>query len=257
MAFLRLSATFCTEKNRARQSFSRHNKDYTYLPVNDLPDTFDVIRTKILVLQVVRVLPDVDSQDGSKTGGHARVLVCRRRHRELSTSFVEAQPTPSRALNGDSRGGKLVLHRRKRSKVSLDHLQQFALRKRVVLWRREAFPEQCVVDVSATVEFDRRLHGNHGGVITLRFRLRVLLLSDVKVRHVRVVVLLMVNFHDLCTNNRLQGGEVVVEIGKFSVHEGPRRVRRRLDRRRGRHRSPHQFIRASSEHPRRRQSEVK
>jgi len=38
-------------------------------PVDDVPDGLDVVRTDILVLEVVSVLPDVDSDDGLKAGG--------------------------------------------------------------------------------------------------------------------------------------------------------------------------------------------
>lgn len=45
------------------------------LPVDNLPDGLEVIRASILVLQVVRVLPNVNSEERNEPGGTDRILV--------------------------------------------------------------------------------------------------------------------------------------------------------------------------------------
>lgn len=39
------------------------------LPVNDVPDSLEVVRTHILVLEVVGVLPDINTKDGGEIYG--------------------------------------------------------------------------------------------------------------------------------------------------------------------------------------------
>jgi hypothetical protein len=46
------------------------------IPVDNVPDVLDVVRSSILVLQVISVLPDIKAQQGNQaSGGQQRILI--------------------------------------------------------------------------------------------------------------------------------------------------------------------------------------
>ena len=64
------------------------------LPVDDVPNRVYVVGPHVLVLQVIRVLPDVDAEKRREASGAARVLVRGRGDGELASGFLQPEPAP-------------------------------------------------------------------------------------------------------------------------------------------------------------------
>src|SRR5262245_4309634 len=62
------------------------------IPVDRVPPRRHVIRTTILVLQVVRMLPDIESEDRVLSVHQRRILVRRAGDRELAAVVDEPRP---------------------------------------------------------------------------------------------------------------------------------------------------------------------
>src|SRR6478609_445326 len=76
------------------------------VPVHHIPPRPDVIRATVLILQVVRVLPDVEAKQ-SVLAFHQRVVLVRRaRDRELAA--LADQPRPAGAEAARAGGGELL-----------------------------------------------------------------------------------------------------------------------------------------------------
>src|ERR1700730_13846882 len=75
------------------------------IPIDDVPPCGDVVRPPVLILQVVGVLPTIQSQDGLVMEGDERVLVGCRVDGQLSVFHQE--PSPARTETSDSGRGKL------------------------------------------------------------------------------------------------------------------------------------------------------
>ena len=190
------------------------------LPVDDFPNRLHVVRAQIFVLQVVRVLPDVDPQKRRQADSCTWVLVRGGCNLERTRSLIIPKPAPARALHGDGLRGKLFLKLGERAKVTLDELKELSVRRRTILRRGKVLPENGVVDVPSAVELDRSLKGDHRGVVALHLCFRVLLHRNVKVGDVRVVVLGVVQLHDLAADDGLERSVVVIEIGQLCRDEG-------------------------------------
>ena len=68
-------------------------------PVEDVEDGVNVRAAQVLVLQVVRVLPHVNAEQGHQTSRRfQRVLVLARCNLELGGALVPAKPAPTGAL---------------------------------------------------------------------------------------------------------------------------------------------------------------
>src|SRR6185436_154060 len=73
------------------------------IPIHDVPPRRNVVRALVLIFQIIRVLPDVESKDGRLAFHERIVLVRRARDRELAA--VVDQPRPSGTEPARSRGG--------------------------------------------------------------------------------------------------------------------------------------------------------
>ena len=166
------------------------------------------------------MLPDVDPQKRRQADSCTWVLVRGGCNLERTRSLIIPKPAPARALHGDGLRGKLFLKLGERAKVTLDELKELSVRRRTILRRGKVLPENGVVDVPSAVELDRSLKGDHRGVVTLDLRFRVLLHRHVKVGDVRVVVLGVVQLHDLAADDGLERSVVVIEIGQLCRDEG-------------------------------------
>lgn len=78
------------------------------LPVEHIPDGLEVLGLAVLILQVVCVLPCIDTQNGSVLA-HNRVLVCVRLDQDLAGLVVLHEPRPSTALDTRKRRVELAL----------------------------------------------------------------------------------------------------------------------------------------------------
>ena len=84
------------------------------VPVDDVPERVDVVRTPVLVLEVVGVLPDVDAQQGGLAVRDRAVLVGGRDQGE--SGAVVHQPRPAGAELVDAAVLELGLESRRRSR---------------------------------------------------------------------------------------------------------------------------------------------
>lgn len=78
------------------------------LPVKDIPDGLEVLGLAVLVLEVVCVLPCIDTQDGSVLADNW-VLVCVCLDQDLASLVVLHEPCPATALDTRKRCVELPL----------------------------------------------------------------------------------------------------------------------------------------------------
>src|SRR5688572_11131791 len=88
------------------------------VPVHDVPPSRHVIRTPILILEVVGVLPDVDAQDRRLTLHERRVLIGSPEDGQLSARIL-AEPPPPRSELTDGRRLELGLELVERAELAL------------------------------------------------------------------------------------------------------------------------------------------
>lgn len=155
----------------------------------------------VVVLEVEGVLPDVDANN--RDVGEERVLVRRRHHLQLLRLRAVPEPAPAGALDRASHRVHLLLERVHAPEVRHQRVLERP-RRELASTRargREVLPEERVVDVPTAVKLERRLQPD---LVLGRGRLGVRLLCRVQAVHVRLVVLLVVKFHDLARDMRLK-----------------------------------------------------
>ncbi|GMR53609.1 hypothetical protein PMAYCL1PPCAC_23804 [Pristionchus mayeri] len=92
-----------------------------FLPICDFPYSFDIIRSDILVLKVVSVLPHVNSEQRHQSCSCFKgILVGQRRNTKLLAFRANSEPTPTRTLNSDGCSRQLILHFDHRAEITLD-----------------------------------------------------------------------------------------------------------------------------------------
>mmetsp|Transcript_14257 Transcript_14257/g.35930 ORF Transcript_14257/g.35930 Transcript_14257/m.35930 type:complete len:255 (-) Transcript_14257:209-973(-) len=190
---------------------------FDVLPVDDLPDGLDVVWPHVLVLEVVGVLPNIDSQQRHSTG--ERVLVWHRLHKELLGVSVQPQPAPAAALDADGHGGELLLEVVQAPEILVDLGQELALGGPVVALGAQVRPEDGVVQVAPGVEVDGLRQLAHRGEVTLGLGVEHLLRGRVDSVDVGLVVLAMVELHNFTADGGFEGGVVVGEVGKLGGDE--------------------------------------
>lgn len=84
---------------------------FNCLPVDNVPDGSDVFGTQILVVQVVSMLPDINSEKRlQSSGGFQRILISAGGNFESASFGVVSKPAPSTSLDCNGSGTHLVLH---------------------------------------------------------------------------------------------------------------------------------------------------
>jgi hypothetical protein len=78
------------------------------LPVDNIPNSREVLRLAVLVLQIVRVLPRINAENRAELADH-RVLVGVRLDADVARLHVLHQPRPAGALDACQRGVELAL----------------------------------------------------------------------------------------------------------------------------------------------------
>ncbi|KAF5852929.1 hypothetical protein GGP41_001493 [Bipolaris sorokiniana] len=163
------------------------------LPVDNIPDSLEVLGLAVLVVEVDLLLPRVDTEDGAELANH-RVLVGICLDLDAASLRVLHQPCPSAALNACERSVEFLLESVKAAIVGVDGSSESARwwLTTTLVGGREVLPEQGVVNVTAAVEVDERLQGNLSLDILLLLGLGNLLAEVVERGHVGVVVVLVV-----------------------------------------------------------------
>ena len=142
---------------------------------------------------------------------------------------IVPQPSPSAALHPHAKRRHLLLHRVDASEPRRDGIRQGAARReRAAPTRAQILPEECVIQMSAAVEFQRPLQTDDRRHVPRGDGTVELLEGDVEIRDVRVVVLRVVDLHRLGGYDGGQGGVVVGEVGQRDLAPpgGGRQVRR-------------------------------
>src|SRR5262245_59397437 len=97
------------------------------VPVDHLPPRIDIVGPLVLVAQIVRMLPDIDAEDGRLPGHERRVLVGRAGDGQLAA--VENQPGPAAAEAPQGRLLDLGLEVVEAAERRIDGLAQSARRR--------------------------------------------------------------------------------------------------------------------------------
>lgn len=183
------------------------------LPVDNVPDGVKVFGLAVLVLQVVGVLPSIDTKKRLEVAGD-RVLVRASDDAKGAAGLVLDQPGPTAALDSGQGGVDLLAQGVEGAKVLLDGLSQFAvgLTTAISAGRGEVLPEERVVDVATAVEVDQGSLSSSLGIVALGVGILDGLESSVEAVDVGLVVLGVVKLHDLCRDVGLKGAVVVRDV---------------------------------------------
>ena len=133
------------------------------VPVDNVPPVADVLGPAVLVLEVVRVLPDIESKDGEhdllRDALHEGVvLVGSADELELVTGLVDADPDPAGSEHGTGGGLRLelLLHLVHGAEGLVDELLELGrgLGLGGLVGRGHLIPEEGVVVVSTSAVAD-------------------------------------------------------------------------------------------------------
>ncbi len=116
-------------------------------PVPELPQRLEKLGLAILVLQVVRVFPSINNQQGNAALRKIRLVIVDLSDQQLLTKRLPNQSSPSRAHDRRRDFGELLLKVVEAAEISLNGLGQEALRCTATP-RRHVAPEDRVKDVS-------------------------------------------------------------------------------------------------------------
>ncbi len=159
---------------------------------------------------LVGMLPGINTEKGLELANDG-VLVGVGADADLAGLLVLDQPGPAAALNTGQRGVELVLELIETTVGGVDGLGEGAgggLTTAGALGG-QVLPEEGVVQVTTAVEVDRRLQSNLGRDVTLGLSLLELLNGVVVVGDIGVVVVLVVDLHDLAGDGGLKSAIVV------------------------------------------------
>lgn len=160
------------------------------------------------------MLPSVDTDDGVVRD--ERVLVLGGNNLKLGVLGVESEPSPTRTLDGGNSGVEAGLQVVERAKVTLNGLLEGTILKLSTAFfgRGKVLPEERVVDVTTTVELDGALKLDLLADIVAGDGLVVSLDGVVKVGDVKLMVLCVVDGHDLLGDGGLEGIVSVRKLGQ-------------------------------------------
>jgi hypothetical protein len=187
-------------------------------PVDDVPDGAEVLSLAVLVLEVVGVLPGVDTEEGLKVAGDG-VLVRSSNDGQSASVLVLDEPGPAGALDAGEGSIGLLLESLEGAKVLVDGSQKLALglTTTALAVGSKVLPEEGVVDVTTAVEVEKRsLSGSSLGV-SLVVGLGDGVGSVVEASNVGLVVLGVVKLHDLARDVGLKSAIVVRKVRKSGL----------------------------------------
>ena len=109
------------------------------LPIDNLPERSQVVRSAILIVQVIRMLPHVEGQQWLQPLLH-RIRSIRLLSNHELTILISRQPYPTRAEQRSPTLLERLLECLERPKVTHDSLSQFSCRG-IVSLRRSKLPK--------------------------------------------------------------------------------------------------------------------
>lgn len=134
------------------------------LPVNHRPDILHIRRLAVQVLQVVSVLPHINTDDRHRAIDN-RVLVFGRHNAQPIAVGSLDEPAPATSLDAEQCLVESGFHLVDAAVLGIDCGAEFGSRRgfgSIRGGRAEVLPEEAVVDVAAAVEFDGLLVGDLG-----------------------------------------------------------------------------------------------
>mmetsp|Transcript_9443 Transcript_9443/g.16469 ORF Transcript_9443/g.16469 Transcript_9443/m.16469 type:complete len:254 (+) Transcript_9443:600-1361(+) len=215
--------------------FGCHEAFLDDIPVDNVPNGLDVIRTDIFVVEVVCMFPYINAQQGLQSSSRLqRILVGKALDVDHFGLGVVHEPPPAGSLNGHGLGADFGDHVVFATESFLNgRIEGTSLL--VGRIGRQILPKEGVVDVTASVELQgplegdgsRDVSGDHGRVDLFH--------GGIQVGDVRLVMFRVMDLHDLCRNGRLQGVVIVWKIGQrcLDATESRKEGRRRLGKLRG------------------------
>jgi hypothetical protein len=179
------------------------------LPIDDIPDILDVCSLAVQVLQVISMFPHVDSENRNFALSDHRVLIFGGDDGKslLLADFNLDQPAPSTSLYTKKCRVKSLFKFLFVAPRRLDLFDEFGSSCALGLCCAcgcKILPEERVVDVSTSAELDALLQRNLRRYITCVHGFRLGLQRSVQVRDVRLMVLAVMQFHDLRRDVRFQ-----------------------------------------------------
>src|SRR5690349_1164479 len=117
-------------------------------PVDDVPPRVDVVGPAVLILEVVRVFPDVDAEDGLLAVHHRVVLIRRAFDHELAA--VVDDPRPAAAKPSDRGGFELLLELVEAAERAVERVGDRP-RRSAAGFRRHDLPEHRMIQMAAAV----------------------------------------------------------------------------------------------------------
>lgn len=160
------------------------------------------------------MLPSIDSEQGDivSTDG---ILVGTGNNLQGASALVLDQPGPATALNASKGRVDLLPQGIEATKVFLDALLEcaFGLATTTLVSRSQVLPEEAVVDVAAAVEVQQRRDRSGGRLISLGLGILDGLECAVEAVDIGLVVVLVVQLHDLAADIRFEGAIVVGQVG--------------------------------------------
>jgi hypothetical protein len=156
------------------------------------------------------LLPRINTQNRAELTND-RVLVGVRLDLHAAGLSVLHQPRPSAALDTRQRSVELLFEGVEAAVAVVDGCGQLSGRglTAALVGRRQVLPEQRVVDVATAVEVDQRLQGNLCLDVFLLLGFGDLLAKVVEGGYVGVVVVLVVELHDLAGDGGFERAVVV------------------------------------------------
>ena len=199
------------------------------IPIHNVPNSVDVVRPDVAVIDIICVFPYINAKEGDKTSsGLERILIGTGGDLETAGLGIETEPTPPTSLNGDGGRRHLLFHLLNSAERFGDgSLQGAAGLDRAGTLGGQVLPEQSVVQMAAAVEFERPFQSDDARNVASRNGGIELLQGSVEVGHVGVVVLGVVQSHGLGADDGLEGVVIVGEVGKGvgTARGGRRKVR--------------------------------
>lgn len=100
------------------------------------------------MFEVVRMFPDIDTDNRRYSLAERRILSCCTRYHE--STFISAQPCPPRSKYTESFGSKCLLERLKTSESSIDGFREFPFGISATIWSEDG-PEKTMIDMTSEV----------------------------------------------------------------------------------------------------------
>lgn len=180
-------------------------------PVDNVKDGIDISWTKVFVLQVVSVFPDINAEQWSKTGcGVQWILIGTLNDLEMPGFRVQCEPCPATSLHTNSCCFQLLFQVVQWLEVFDDGFLQ-SIRRRWLFWWK-ILPEDWVVDVATAVESKCILKPDDLWCFTFSDSFMELVCSCVVVCNISIVMLGVVKFHYLATDGWFECGIIVGQV---------------------------------------------